>query len=501
MSGSTFNFTVDVLERLARERGTDEALRAIDANGSVQSFSFAEVAERAARVSGGLAALGVGRGDVVATMMGARPEWVFSLLGAWRLGAVVLPFSEQLRVKDLAMRLRDAPARVVLAAGPDVEELAAAIEFVEEKPALRDVDAGELPDGEPAEPVATGLEDPALVIFTSGTAAVARGVLHLQRYLRGQATQAEHWYGPEPGELAWCTAASGWSKSARNAFVAPWIRGAACLLSEGRFDADARMAILAEHQVNVLCQSPTEYRMIAAGTSLEAYELPALRRLVSAGEPLNPEVIEVFDAAFGLAIHDGYGQTETGQLTGMPVGEPVRRGSMGKPLPGFGLQVVDEEGAAVDDGELALDPATVPTFFRGYLGREPFGEKLWRTGDRVRRDEDGFLWFEGRLDDVILSAGYRIGPFEVESALVEHAAVAEAAAVGYPDFRRGSVVRAVVVLREGFRPSAELAAELQDHVKAVTAPYKYPRIVEFRNELPKTSSGKIKRAQLRAAWS
>ena len=175
--------------------------------------------------------------------------------------------------------------------------------------------------------------------------------------------------GQNAGELAWCTAASGWSKSARNAFVAPWIRGAACLLSEGRFDADARMAILAEHQVNVLCQSPTEYRMIAAGTSLEAYELPALRRLVSAGEPLNPEVIEVFDAAFGLAIHDGYGQTETGQLTGMPVGEPVRKGSMGKPLPGFGLQVVDEEGAAADDGELALDPATVPTFFRGYLGR------------------------------------------------------------------------------------------------------------------------------------
>jgi acetyl-CoA synthetase len=174
---------------------------------------------------------------------------------------------------------------------------------------------------------------------------------------------------------------------------------------------------------------------------------------------------------------------------------------MGKPLPGFGLFVLDEEGDEVEEGELALDPATVPTFFRGYLGQEPFGESVWRTGDRVRLDEDGFLWFEGRLDDVILSAGYRIGPFEVESALVEHPAVAEAAAVGYPDFRRGSVVRAVVVLRENFEPSVKLAAELQEHVKTVTAPYKYPRIVEFRSELPKTSSGKIKRAEIRAAWS
>jgi acyl-coenzyme A synthetase/AMP-(fatty) acid ligase len=174
---------------------------------------------------------------------------------------------------------------------------------------------------------------------------------------------------------------------------------------------------------------------------------------------------------------------------------------MGKPLPGFGLQVVDEEGAPAEEGELALDPTTVPTFFRGYLGEEPVGDDLWRTGDHARRDEDGYLWFEGRLDDVILSAGYRIGPFEVESALVEHPAVAEAAAVGYPDFRRGSVVRAVVVLRDGYEPSVKLAAELQEHVKESTAPYKYPRVVEFRNELPKTSSGKIKRAELREAWA
>jgi acyl-coenzyme A synthetase/AMP-(fatty) acid ligase len=498
---SGFNFTVDVLERLARERGAAEALRAVDATGGVQTFTFAEVAERSARVSGGLAALGVGRGDVVATLMGARPEWVFAMLGAWRLGAVALPCSEQLRRKDIVMRLDAARPCLVLAAERDMEELGAALEHADHRPAVRDVDAGELPDGEASEPCATALDDPALMIFTSGTAGEPRGVVHVQRYLRGQATQAEHWLGARAGELSWCTAASGWSKSARNAFVAPWTMGAACLLHEGRFDADERMGLVAEQGVNVLCQSPTEYRMIAAHTSLDDRELPALRRLVSAGEPLNPEVIETFDKALGLSIHDGYGQTETGQLTGMPVGEPVRPGSMGKALPGFGLQVVDEESAPAEEGELALDPATVPTFFRGYLGEEPFGDSVWRTGDRARRDEDGYLWFEGRLDDVILSAGYRIGPFEVESALVEHPAVAEAAAVGYPDFRRGSVVRAVVVLRDGYEPSVKLAAELQEHVKELTAPYKYPRVVEFRTELPKTSSGKIKRAELRAAWS
>jgi acyl-coenzyme A synthetase/AMP-(fatty) acid ligase len=248
--------------------------------------------------------------------------------------------------------------------------------------------------------------------------------------------------------------------------------------------------------VTVLCQAPTEYRMLAKRTSLEG-SYPRLRRLVSAGEPLNPEVIAAFRAAFGLAIHDGYGQTETGQLTGVRVGDEVRPGSMGKPLPGFRLEVLDESGEPADEGELCLDPATVPTFFRGYLGEDSFRGPRWHTGDHVRRDGDGYLWFEGRLDDVILSAGYRIGPFEVESALVEHPAVAEAAAVSAPDTERGSVVRAVVVLRDTRRGDKRLAKELQEHVKRATAPYKYPRIVEFRASLPKTASGKIKRAELR----
>jgi acyl-coenzyme A synthetase/AMP-(fatty) acid ligase len=217
--------------------------------------------------------------------------------------------------------------------------------------------------------------------------------------------------------------------------------------------------------------------------------VPGLRRLVSAGEPLNPEVMRAFREGMGLEIHDGYGQTETGALTGSIEGAEVREGSMGKALPGIELRI--------DEGELVLRHESCPTFFSHYIGSEPFAETWWRTGDLVSRDEDGYLWFEGRSDDVIVSSGYRIGPFEVESALLSHPAVAEAAAVASPDPERGSVVRAVVVLREG-EPSQRLIGELQEHCKAQTAPYKYPRIIEFAEALPKTASGKIKRAELRA---
>jgi len=233
--------------------------------------------------------------------------------------------------------------------------------------------------------------------------------------------------------------------------------------------------------------APTEYRVIAKRA--EPRRLPALRGLVAAGEALNPEVLEIWRAATGLEIRDGYGQTETGQITGNLAGEPARPGSMGRPLPGV--------RAWVDDGELVVDPSSIPTFFLGYLGGEaPVGP--WRTGDRVSRDDDGFLHFEGRADDVIISAGYRIGPFEVESALVSHPAVAEAAVVAAPDEERGAVVRAVVVLRDGHASSDALARELQDHVRAQTAPYKYPRVIDFAPSLPKTASGKIRRARLRA---
>ena len=473
------NFSVDVVDAAPPPR---LALVELARDGARREWSFGDVADASARLAGTLAAHGVGRGDVVMTLIGNRPQWVLTMVACFRLGAVVLPCNEQLRAKDLRLRLDVAEPRVIVADERDAGELRAAAPAC---PVLWADDEALLASA-PAPAASLAADDPCLITFTSGTAGEPKAVLHAQRYLTGQRLQAQHWLAPAPGELVWCTAASGWSKSARNVFIAPWLCGAAALLHDERFDPAQRLELLATERVNVLCMAPTEYRVIARRATLAP--LPDLRGLVAAGEALNPAVIEDWRKATGLAIRDGYGQTETGQLTGIAPGEQVRPGSMGRALPGVRLWL--------DDGELVVDPDSVPTFFLRYIGDKP-PTGTWHTGDRVTRDDDGYLYFEGRSDDVIISAGYRIGPFEVESALVSHPAVAEAAVVAAADEDRGAVVRAVVVLRAGHEPSPTLARELQDHVKRETAPYKYPRIVEFAESLPKTASGKIRRAELR----
>jgi acetyl-CoA synthetase len=490
------NFSREVVDATAPAR---LALVELARDGTRREWSFGEVAERSARMAGALRRLGVDRGDVVMTLIGNRPEWVLSMIACFRIGAVALPCTEQLRAKDLRLRIDVTEPTLVLADERNREQLEAAVSGSGARAAY--VPDERLLEAEPAPAVELGDDDPCLITFTSGTAGEPKAVVHAQRYLHGQRVQAEHWLGAGEGELVWCTAASGWSKSARNVFIAPWLSSAAALLHDARFDPHERLELLERERVNVLCMAPTEYRVIAKRATVRPLE--HLRGMVAAGEALNPEVLRAWQEATGLQIRDGYGQTETGQTTGTPLGVPARPGSMGRALPGMGLSVVD--------GELTVDPASVPTFFLGYLGehvrRDPDGKwsgedrragEPWRTGDRVVEDEDGWLYFEGRADDVIVSAGYRIGPFEVESALVAHPAVAEAAAVAAPDEERGSVVRAIVVLREGSRsPSPELVRELQEHVKRETAPYKYPRIVEFADELPKTASGKVRRAELR----
>src|SRR4051794_938899 len=475
------NFARDVVEAADPAR---LALIELAAGGARREWSFGEVADRSARLAGTFARRGVGRGDVVLTLIGNRPDWVLAMVACFRIGAVALPCNEQLRAKDLRLRLDVTRPKLIVAD----ERNRSAVEA-----ARPDCDVLLTPDdalygAAPAPAAELAGEDPCLITFTSGTSGEPKAVVHAQRYLAGQHVQAEHWLDARAGELVWCTAASGWSKSARNVFVAPWIRGAAALLHDARFEPAERLDVLQREGVAVLCMAPTEYRVIAKRTTLRA--IPGLRGLVAAGEALNPEVLGAWREATGLEIRDGYGQTETGQMTGAPLGEPVRPGSMGRPLQGMRLWV--------DEGELVADPRTIPTFFRGYLGEPPPDlDRPWRTGDRVRQAEDGFLYFEGRTDDVIISAGYRIGPFEVESALVAHPAVAEAAVVAAPDEERGSLVRAVVVLRDGFAAGEDIARELQEHVKDTTAPYKYPRRVDFAAELPKTASGKVRRALLR----
>jgi acyl-coenzyme A synthetase/AMP-(fatty) acid ligase len=400
------------------------------------------------------------------------------------MGAVALPCNTMLRRHDLEHRVAAADPKLCVGEESLLAELPDGVPAMTMDDVARVLDE-DLPQETPAAIEEMGAEDPALIVFTSGTTGEPRGVVHGYRYLMGQRVQAEHWFGSRKGDLAWCTTATGWSKSARNVFLAPWITGAAAVIHDGRFDPAERLDMAEALGVNVLCQAPTEYRMLARRTALRP--LPALRRMVSAGEPLDPETIAAFREATGLEPADGYGQTETGQVTANLVGEPVRLGSMGKPLPGMETRI--------EEGELQLRAASSPTFFSHYLDGERFEGEWWQTGDLVR-EEDGCLFFEGRGDDIILSAGYRIGPTEVESALLSHPAVADAAAVAAPDPERGSVVRAIVVPRDR-EPSEELVHELQDHCKRETAPYKFPRIVEFAAELPKTSSGKIKRAQLR----
>lgn len=492
MTEGPFTSFPAIVDRLAVDP-PGPALIELARDGSRREYAFDEVVDAAARYGGAFAERGVRSGDVVITLIGNRPEWVFAMLGCWRTGAVVLPCNEMLRAKDLALRIASAAPKLVVTDERNHAELEGSDwdgpTIVIPNESLLDYEPAPLFDAAP--------DDPALMIFTSGTTGEPKPVVHTHGCLPGQQLQAEHWFNARPGEIAWCTAASGWSKSARNVFLTPWLCGAAAVLHDGRFDPAERMTTIATENVNVLCMAPTEYRVIARRLELE--RIDSLRQCVSAGEALNAEIFKNWHDGLGVDIHDGYGQTETGAITAVRPGDVIKPGSMGRPMPGIEIHI--------EEGELWVDPTTVPTFFAGYgrpgelelpgLHTDPEGRKWWRTGDLVSQDEDGYLWFDSRNDDIISSAGYRIGPFEVESALISHRAVAEAAAVALPDAERGSVVRAVVVLKDGYEGDEALATELQDHVKSVTAPYKYPRVIDFVDSLPKTASGKIRRAELR----
>ncbi|MGN6216814.1 MAG: AMP-binding protein, partial [Solirubrobacterales bacterium] len=352
---------------------------AIDSEGHRRDWHFGELIAKSAGLSGAFAARGVRREDVVMTLVGNRIEWVLSLLACWRMGAVALPCNTMLRRADLEHRVAAADPKLCVGEEALLGELPDGVPAMTmaEVAAVMDEDR---PQETPAPVEEMGAEDPALIVFTSGTTGEPRGVVHAYRYLLGQRVQAEHWFGSRRGDLAWCTTATGWSKSARNVFLAPWITGAAAVIHDGRFDPAERLDFAEALGVNVLCQAPTEYRMLAKRPALRP--LPALRRMVSAGEPLDPETIAAFREGTGLEPADGYGQTETGHVTANLVGEPVRQGSMGKPLPGIETRIVE--------GELQLLANTSPTFFSRYLDGERFEGEWWQTGDLVR-EEDGYL--------------------------------------------------------------------------------------------------------------
>jgi acyl-coenzyme A synthetase/AMP-(fatty) acid ligase len=473
-----------VRDFVAAQPGDQRAVVTLAADGSRREWTFGELAAASAALAGHFATHGVRRGSVVLTLVGNRIEYLLAILAGLRIGAPVLPCSEQLRPKDLALRLQRARPALVLC---DMRNRAVVGAAQPSCPVLAVPDEALLSGaGAPPDYAELAELDPAFVLFTSGTTGEPKMVTHGQRYVWGQRLQATEWLAARPGELVWSTAAPGWSKSARNSFIAPWLGGAQALLQDERFDPARRLATIRAENVNVLCMAPTEYRLIAAAGPIGA--VPSLRRAVTAGEPLGMPAYRRWQEQTGLAIADGYGQTETGHLTGVRPGEPAPAESMGRPLSGVRVEIVN--------GELVVDPSTVPTFFLGYENG-PIPSGMWHTGDHVTQDDDGWLYFESRADDVIISAGYRIGPAEVESTLLGHPAVRECAVVGLPDEARGHVVAAAVVLREGCVQSDELARDLQDFVRGETAPYKYPRQIWFVDELPKTTTGKVHRAELR----
>ncbi len=485
-----------------------------DEGGQSERHTFWDIRQVSTRVMNALAGLGVERGAPVLVMLPRVPAWQAAIIGALKRGALVIPCTASLRAKDIAYRAAHSGARAVITTVDQTAEVDRALAGVPGdvvRIAVGGAPAGwHAWDTVLARASSTGVaartrsDEPALCFYTSGTTKEPKAVLHTHGYTFAHRYTGEHWLDLQRTDLHWTTSDTGWAKAAYGVLFGPWMNGVPVFMYQGRFDPERELDLLQRYEVSVFCAPPTEYRLLVK-QDLTRWRLPRLRHCTGAGEPLNPEVIHAWNDAFGLMIHDGYGQTETALLAANLPGLPIRPGSMGRPFPGHDLRVIGDGGAELAPGEigdLALR-GTPPTLFREYW-KSPAETAACRrgdwylTGDRARRDEDGYLWFVGRADDLIISAGYRIGPFEVESALLEHPAVLESAVVASPDADRGEIVKAFVVLRAGQVPGAGLVRELQEHVKRVTAPYKYPRAIEFVATLPKTVSGKIRRVELRA---
>ncbi|HJP36047.1 MAG: AMP-binding protein [Gammaproteobacteria bacterium] len=512
-----FNFARDVIDEWAARDPQNLALWWIDDHGTEIKRTFAELSERSRRLCNVLSRAGVGRGDTVIAMLGRNVEWWEILTACLRMGAVCSPGTTQLSPKDIEYRIDAATAVCFItdeANAPKLEAVSAAAAKLKgrivvggERDGWIGYDQAMADVSDQFETADTGGADDALCYFTSGTTGYPKMTIQPHSYGLAHQITGRYWLDLTPEDLHWNISDTGWAKAAWSSFFGPWNCGATLFVHHtDAFDPRKSLALLGEYPITTLCGAPTIYRMFVL-QDLSQYEFPSLRHCVGAGEPLNPEVIETWRKATGMTIRDGYGQTETVLLCGsFPCIEP-RFGSMGKPSPGIDLAVVDDDGRVLgpdEEGDIAVrvKPHWPPGLFTEYRG-EPertdacFHGDWYLTGDRAKTDEDGYFWFMSRADDVILSAGYRIGPFEVESALIEHPAVAESAVVASPDETRGAVVKAFVVLAPGHDASDALMQEIQDHVKRVTAPYKYPRKIEFLDALPKTVSGKIRRVELR----
>ena len=515
-----FNFGTDVVDRRAEDH-TKLALLSIDPSGEhTQRHTYWDMKVLSNKFANLLLRLGVAKGERAFVMVPRIPEWYQAMLGMIKLGVIPMPATTLCTPADIEYRINRAEASVAIT---DLENAAKVEDVVASCPTLKHLI---LVDGTKKgwvnwDSEAPGLSahlkgvkpthsnDPMLIYFTSGTVGHPKMVLHTQAsYGIAHVVTARFWQDLKPTDLHWALSDTGWAKVAYAKLFGQWTQGAAVVQhnAKGRFDAALTLRILERYGVTTFCAPPTAYRMMVL-EDLKSYDLSNLRHCTGAGEPLNPEVMKMWEEGTGLTIYDGYGQTETVLLVANYPCLPVKPGSMGKPVPGFRVAIIDDLGNELgpdEEGQIAVKvrPKRPVGLLREYW-KDPdemdyaFKGDWYRTGDRGYRDEEGYFWFVGRDDDVIISAGYRIGPFEVESALIEHPAVAESAVVASPDEMRGTIVKAFVVLAPGHTPSDELTQSLQDHVKRVTAPFKYPRAIEYVSELPKTISGKIRRVELR----
>ncbi|MGG0663814.1 acyl--CoA ligase [Viridibacillus arvi] len=495
----------------------DEARKAIvyeNENGNTDEITYAGLIKKANKVANVFTNNGLKKGDVILIMVPRLIEAYVTYVAALKAGLVVIPSSEMLRAKDIDYRLVHSEAKAIVSYEPYIEQFDE-VKHLEglklfvigqaHKPWIEIIQEAET-TSEQFEMAPTKNTDMAFLSYTSGTTGNPKGVVHTHGWAYAHLkTAAAHWLGIEDGDLVWATASPGWQKWIWSPFLSVLGSGATGFVYNGKFEATKYLQLLEKYKVNALCCTPTEYRIMAKVDGLGQYNLSALHSAVSAGEPLNREVIDVFARLFSLEVRDGYGQTENTLLVGTMKGMEARPGSMGKPTPGNIVDVVDEYGKpcqAGEVGDIAVHVST-PALFKEYL-KDPertsmqFRGDYYITGDQAKKDEDGYFWFEGRSDDIIISSGYTIGPFEVEDALVKHPAVQECAVIASPDEIRGNIVKAFVVLKnKEDNVSTTLIQELQDHVKQLTAPYKYPRAIEFIDELPKTTSGKIRRIELR----
>ncbi|MDR1325885.1 MAG: AMP-binding protein [Treponema sp.] len=531
-----FNFAYDVIDVLAKEKPEECAMLWCDEKGAVAEFSYADIqrlSDQAARV---FLDAGIGKGDPVMLILKRRWEYWPILLGLHKLGAIAIPATHLLTTKDIVYRSEAAGITGIVCvddaevichineaeqklreAGkpfPRLKAFSRSVHTPSDAPLPADAPwldfkalmAHAAPFTRPQEPVNTN-SDIMLLYFTSGTTGMPKMVRHDFAYPIGHIMTAQFWQQVQPGGLHLTVADTGWAKAAWGKIYGQWLCGTAVFVYDyDRFVPHAMLEVITRHRVTTFCAPPTIYRFFIK-EDLSKYDFSALKHCAVAGEPLNPEIYEQFLAATGLELREAYGQTElTVTLATFPWLTP-KPGSMGKPSPGYDIDLVREDGLSCDMGEegqivVRTSRRKPAGMFGGYYRDDELTQSVWHgdiyyTGDVAWKDEDGYFWFVGRSDDVIKSSGYRIGPFEVESALHEHPSVLECAITAAPDLERGAVVKATVVLAKGWKPSDELKVELQNHVKKTTAPYKYPRIIEFVDELPKTISGKIRRVQIR----